>query len=1256
MISKTATGPDQYHPLVHLNSTKLSVLAKFNDPTAANLLVSGNMTLLGPNGHITASGNISSSGTIIGSTLDIIGTSNLDIVDIDGAVDMASTLTVGSHISASGNISGSSLNVTNNITGSNISASGKVIALSGSFDRIDVDTLQVLGANTLVNWGNFRNRMPVDDRAFEVSTNPYVAGGFRFGQPTPTPAVTGSAPHLHFMLSGSGQAGVGLLNPEHTLHVSSSNSSWKALYVDGDTQLTGNITSSGNILINGGALDIKNTGAQSYARFYCESNNAHYAEIKAQPHALFSGNVTTLLPAYNFNFAAPHFQANVTASGNISASGNILTAGNVSASGTITGAGISVGASRITFVANSNNTIGALNPNELNFAGTDPVIFAPHVKLDSHLTASGNISASGYISASAFVGDGSGLTGISSATSAITSTTNGANNRIATYTGTAGLNGEENLTFDGTSLTLEGNITASGNISASGNIVANKLISSISGAFQHITASVLDVDSNTIRIGGSSFAKTDLDALRAGKSIPQTARAGFTNRMQPDAIFGKHDGDYVRFNVGNRVGTFLNTSLVHDLNFTGSNNYFAVGLNNNTQLRLTGQVTASSHISASGTITANKGVFGTDNTEQSRVIITSTGNITASANISASGTITANEGVFGTLTNVNTTHVTASGNISSSGTLSSSGIFVAGNISAISMSGDGSGLTGIIAATPAGTYSSSLQTLGNITSSGNISASGNNHTFGGGVNLTQIKAIGDSDTEITLGSGTGRIDFTSDGSTQLRLDPNKVIFSNINEFEVNAPITGSNISASGIITALSMSGDGSGLTGVTSTVPAGTYSSSLQTLGNITSSGNISASGTIIGSALQVNTTDTSENATHYVTFQKTGNSLTNITNGFSFNPSTDELTLGGVINIAGQAGTITGLTSLTSTNITSSGNISASGTIIASNLSGTNTGDQDLGTYMLSANTASFAVTSSNVLFGNITASGNISASGDVLGDTIIANNIVFYSGSTSVKVETPDVSGNGNGGDLTLEAGNAFGPNFNGGDLTFNAGRGSGVGIGGNITLNTFGKIAGGTAASSGSFTLNSQNFSVSTTGNVNIASHITASGNISSSGTITANRLSLIGPISITSTGNSLLGNDISDTHKITGNITASNNISASGTIIASKLSLPDIVIGDSLDASFDIVHGSRGEIRSQLQSSVAADTGWTLELRNTSIAANSLIVANVIGGEGAIITGSVLTANVVAANTASFNFFNIGNSIDNNSAFTASFAIF
>ena len=96
-----------------------------------------------------------------------------------------------------------------------------------------------------------------------------------------------------------------------------------------------NLTASNNILINGGGLDIKNGGAQSYARFYCESGNAHYTELKAQPHSLFSGNPTMLLPAYDLDFAKPNFQANITASGDISASGNISVGGDIDTVGSV---------------------------------------------------------------------------------------------------------------------------------------------------------------------------------------------------------------------------------------------------------------------------------------------------------------------------------------------------------------------------------------------------------------------------------------------------------------------------------------------------------------------------------------------------------------------------------------------------------------------------------------------------------------------------------------------------------------------------------------------------------------------------------------------------------------------------------------------------------------------------------------------------------------------------------------------------------
>ena len=70
-----------------------------------------------------------------------------------------------------------------------------------------------------------------------------------------------------------------------------------------------------------------------------------------------------------------------------------------------------------------------------------------------------NISASGHISASKFVGDGSELTGLSSA--AISSYTNNGNNRVITSVNSRTVNSEVNLTFDGTSLNVNGEITSS---------------------------------------------------------------------------------------------------------------------------------------------------------------------------------------------------------------------------------------------------------------------------------------------------------------------------------------------------------------------------------------------------------------------------------------------------------------------------------------------------------------------------------------------------------------------------------------------------------------------------------------------------------------------------------------------------------------------------------------------------------------------------------------------------------------------------
>ena len=55
--------------------------------------------------------------------------------------------------------------------------------------------------------------------------------------------------------------------------------------------------STNGVVIEQGAIKIKNGGTQSYIDFYCESSNAHYLRLQAPAHASFGGNPTVVLPA-----------------------------------------------------------------------------------------------------------------------------------------------------------------------------------------------------------------------------------------------------------------------------------------------------------------------------------------------------------------------------------------------------------------------------------------------------------------------------------------------------------------------------------------------------------------------------------------------------------------------------------------------------------------------------------------------------------------------------------------------------------------------------------------------------------------------------------------------------------------------------------------------------------------------------------------------------------------------------------------------
>jgi len=67
----------------------------------------------------------------------------------------------------------------------------------------------------------------------------------------------------------------------------------------GGTVIAG--SSSAGTTVSAGDIALKNGGTRSTVKFYCETSNAHYAQIQAPAHSSFSGNVTLTLPATTSN-------------------------------------------------------------------------------------------------------------------------------------------------------------------------------------------------------------------------------------------------------------------------------------------------------------------------------------------------------------------------------------------------------------------------------------------------------------------------------------------------------------------------------------------------------------------------------------------------------------------------------------------------------------------------------------------------------------------------------------------------------------------------------------------------------------------------------------------------------------------------------------------------------------------------------------------------------------------------------------------
>ena len=144
-----------------------------------------------------------------------------------------------------------------------------------------------------------------------------------------------------------------------------------------------------------GYISLKNQGSESYIRFYCEVNNAHYVQLQAPAHSNFSGNPTVTLPSSTQTLVGRTSSDTLT---NKSISGSTNTLTNIPNSAlTNTGITVSDGSNSTARALGSTITFSGTS-NEVEVAessGTITVGLPNDVTIGNNLTVTGNLDVNG---------------------------------------------------------------------------------------------------------------------------------------------------------------------------------------------------------------------------------------------------------------------------------------------------------------------------------------------------------------------------------------------------------------------------------------------------------------------------------------------------------------------------------------------------------------------------------------------------------------------------------------------------------------------------------------------------------------------------------------------------------------------------------------------------------------------------------------------------------------------------------------------
>ena len=283
-------------------------------------------------------------GTLDGDSSDLTRTTVISSSNSDSAVDFAAgtkdvfctipasklifedannDVTIGRNLTVTGDltITGDDLTMNTNTSGAALIGDGtnfNPVAISGDIS-IAANGTAAIGSGVIVNADiNSSAAIAMSKTAFtagtgvSLSTNTLsvdaaqtgitsiLATDVKIGEDNETKIDFETADEIHFYAANAEQVFVsdGVFGPQTDSDVDLGTNSvrFKDAYVDSVT-VTGDVSVGDDLTVEGGVIDLKNTGSQSVLRLYCESSNAHYAQLQAPAHSAFSGNTTLTLPA-----------------------------------------------------------------------------------------------------------------------------------------------------------------------------------------------------------------------------------------------------------------------------------------------------------------------------------------------------------------------------------------------------------------------------------------------------------------------------------------------------------------------------------------------------------------------------------------------------------------------------------------------------------------------------------------------------------------------------------------------------------------------------------------------------------------------------------------------------------------------------------------------------------------------------------------------------------------------------------------------